>query len=140
MSGPDHEIIDNSGRLARLFLHYFDIHFIEEKGRASESRQFYNEMRLATRLAVASADKVFVPAASYFESPLCREILSQLQELVDLGFVVLSASSRNLDDFRAERLRHKFLSEEQCSAPCLSSPGRTLIEPSVPTQNEECNT
>lgn len=95
--------LDDGARLERLFLHFFDIHFLEDKGRAVESRAFRDEMRLATRLAVASADKVFIPAASYFESAFCRQIIGELDELVSLGLIVLCGSSTNLEEFIRER-------------------------------------
>ena len=94
--------------LDRLFLHFFDIHFLADKGRAAESKAFQDEMRLATRMAVASADKVFVPAASYFESALCREILDSLRDLVSTGLVMLCGNSTNLDEFVRERQDESF--------------------------------
>lgn len=100
--------LEQDARLERLFLHFFDIHFLEDKGGAVELTAFKNEMRLATRLAVASADKVFVPAASYFESSLCRQIIGELDELVSLGLIVLCGNSTNLDEFIRERQDENF--------------------------------
>lgn len=95
-------------RVERLFLHFFDIHFLADKGRAVETQAFQDEMRLATRLAVASADKVLLPAASYFESALCRKIVGELDELVSLGLIMLCGSSTNLDEFIRERQDENF--------------------------------
>src|SRR5688500_1208791 len=101
---PDSPVLSATNvRLERIFLHFFDIHYLADKGRAVEGTAFQNEMRLATRLAVAAADKVFLPAASYFESVLCRQILSELDELVSLGLIVLCGSSTNLEEFVRER-------------------------------------
>ena len=100
--------LETPTRLERLFLHFFDIHFLADKGRAAEKRSFREEMKLATRLAVASADKVYVPAASYFESELCRQILGELDEFVSLGLIVLCGSSTNLDEFICERQDERF--------------------------------
>lgn len=101
-------LIAEPSRLNRLFLHFFDIHFLADKGRAAESKAFKDEMRLATSMAVASADKVFVPAASYFESALCREILDSLRDLVSMGLVMLCGNSTNLDEFIRERQDESF--------------------------------
>lgn len=98
-------------KLEKLFLHFFDIHFLEEKGRSVETDYFVNEMRLATRLAIASATTVFIPAASYFESPLCRAVLHDFRELIELGCISLSGSSPNLDFFIQERQDIKFYRE-----------------------------
>lgn len=122
-------MISGHARLDRLFLHYFDIHFIEDRGAAAGTKQFFNEMRLATRLAVASANTVFLPAASYFESPLCRRIVSELDELLALGMIVLSGSSRNLDDFVQERLTTGFYREGSVQHAAYRSAGNTDSAP-----------
>lgn len=88
--------------LKALFLHFFDIHFIEEKGRVAETPQFFAEMRLATRIAVSAAEHVYVPAASYFESPLCQRIIGELDELCNLGFIRVVGSSPSLKQFVLE--------------------------------------
>lgn len=95
-------------KLDKLFLHFFDTHFIEDKGSAAEKPWFLEEMRFATRLAIASADRVYIPAASYFESPVCRQVLDGLDDLVDLGFIALAGSAINLDEYLRERQDEKF--------------------------------
>jgi hypothetical protein len=64
-------------RRPRLFLHFFDTHFLQEKGVARFPDQAYREARLATRLAVMLADEVIVPAASFVESDLCVRIFRE---------------------------------------------------------------
>lgn len=100
--------IDSTKKLERLFLHFFDIHFIEEKGRAAGTKGFLYELRLATRLAVASSDRVFIPASSFAESPHCWRIIRELEDLFSLGFIALSAGASNLDTYIAERLDTSF--------------------------------
>jgi len=100
--------MDTPSKLDKLFLHFFDTHFIADKGSAVETKPFQDEMRLATRLAVASAQTVYIPASSYFESPLCRQILGDLSELIPLGIIALSGSSVNLDEFLRERQDESF--------------------------------
>lgn len=89
--------------LERLFLHFYDIHFLKEKGATPRSNIFW-ECRAATRFAVIAADEVFVPAASFVESPLCRDVLLEFGELLHFGIIDLVAGSCNFDTFRDERL------------------------------------
>lgn len=108
MALDSESIIDVPSRLERIFLHFFDMHFLQDKGSVVDTAMFQREMRLATRLAVASADLVLIPAASYFESLRCRQLLSELDELVQLGFIHLVGSSTNLDEFARERQNESF--------------------------------
>jgi len=98
-------------RLENLFLHFFDTHFIEEKGLTAKTPQFKKEMRLATRMAVATAQTVYIPAASYFESELCRSLLNELDELIELGVIVLVGSSINVEEYLLERQDVNFYRE-----------------------------
>lgn len=101
-------MIGSTLKLERLFLHFFDTHFIADKGSAAEKQSFFDEMRFATRLAVASAGQVYIPASSYFESPMCRKIVDELDDLVDLGFIGLAGSAINLDEYLRERQDEDF--------------------------------
>ena len=65
-------MISSNLKLQRLFLHFFDTHFIADKGSAAERPSFFEEMRFATRLAVASADRVYIPAALSTDSRWTR--------------------------------------------------------------------
>ena len=103
-----HTIEEKPSKIERLFLHFFDTHFIADKGAAAQSANFQREIRLATRIAVASAHAVYIPAASYFESPICRDILNELDELVGYGFIVLSGSAPNLEEYLRERQDESF--------------------------------
>lgn len=95
--------IEIPSKLERLFLHFFDTHFIADKGPSAQSLSFQREIRLATRIAVASSETVYIPAASYYESPLCRQILGELEELVGYGVIVLSGSAHNIDEYMRQR-------------------------------------
>jgi len=101
-------LVGSNEKLDRLFLHFFDVHFIEEKGRAADTAGFLHELRLAARLAVASSDRVLIPASSFAESPHCWRIIRELEELFPLGFIALSASASNFDTYIAERLDVSF--------------------------------
>ncbi|WP_173978125.1 hypothetical protein [Magnetospirillum sp. UT-4] len=82
-----------------MFLHFFDIHFLEEKGVTSSDRAARTEMAIALRLAVLVCDRVYVPAASFFENPICRELCEPFMnpELGDL--IVLVGSNTNIQEF-----------------------------------------
>lgn len=88
----------------RIFLHFFDIHFLEEVGAINAHEGIFWECRLATRLSVAAAECVFVPAASFIESELCRKALYELKELFPLGVIELVGGSGHLSEFCEERL------------------------------------
>ena len=100
--------IETATKLDRLFLHFFDTHFIADKGRTAQTEAFIREMRLATRIAVACAHTVFVPAASYYESPLCRKILGELGDLLSFGHIALSGSAINIEEYVRERQDEDF--------------------------------
>jgi len=90
--------------LRRLFLHYFDPHFLDEVSRGRNLRQAANEAVLATRLAVLAAEVVFVPAASYIESALCAATVDAYRPLFDVGQIVLVGGEANIVDFAATKL------------------------------------
>jgi len=50
-------------RIARLFLHFFDVHFLEMKNVIS-NKSAAKECDLATRFALLASEEVLVPAAS----------------------------------------------------------------------------
>lgn len=83
----------------KIFLHFFDIHFLEYKGVSSLQLPIYNEARLATRLAFLLADELLVPAASYFESEICRKILSEFYNGYTFNGICLVANALNFDEF-----------------------------------------
>jgi hypothetical protein len=97
MAARDSAAIYGLPRIPRLFLHFFDVHFIEE--RQPLSKQCEIEIRRATRLAVGVAEQVFLPASSFYESDVCRRILPELDELFEFGCVVLSGSAPSLSTF-----------------------------------------
>jgi hypothetical protein len=91
-----------------IFLHFFDIHFLEYKtdGMASLEKSIYDEARLATRFAFLLADELLVPAASYFESALCRNILSEFycSHTTLFNGIFLVGNALNYEEFRYRKL------------------------------------
>lgn len=101
MYQPSVEVI----RLPRLFLHFFDVHFLELKAADQIGSPIVRECELATRLAILAASEVLVPAASYFESAICRRILDGYRPLYDLGGIWLVGSGANTEEFSYAKLQ-----------------------------------
>lgn len=85
--------------LHRLFLHFFDTHFLEARGVTPQNRAAIKEARLATRLALLTGDEVLVPAASYFESSFCYSIIEELRPLFDFGIIRLVGGGESAAEF-----------------------------------------
>lgn len=88
----------------RIFLHYFDVHFLQEKVGSDVGKVVVGEARLATRLAILWADEVIVPAASYFESEICRNIIDDHRDLLELGIIILAGNAESLSEFVDKKL------------------------------------
>ena len=91
-----------------LFLHFFDLHFLDHKGVRNEGKNIKklikDECDLATRIALLASDTVYVPASSFFESDICYEIISKYQELYHAGRILLVGGGSNLTEFVEEKL------------------------------------
>lgn len=87
-----------------VFLHYFDIHFLAERGFTHVDKNVLDELRLATRLAIACADRVYLPAASFVESEICRVVLEEFRDLYHAGVIELVGSAANMREFSEEKL------------------------------------
>jgi hypothetical protein len=85
--------------IGKTFLHFFDIHFLEEKGVRHIPKKIYYEAFFATRFSLLCSEKVFIPAASYFESPTCRKIIDQYLEIVPYGIIWLIGKAHNFLEF-----------------------------------------
>lgn len=90
--------------LYRLFLHFFDPHFLDQVSRGRNADFIAGEARRATRLAVLTAQTVFVPAASYIESDLCASTINEYRGLFDTGQITLVGGEANIVDFAASKL------------------------------------
>lgn len=87
--------------LNQLFLHFFDTHFFDERAKAPLAAM---EARVATRLALMLAERVFVPAASYLENDQCRAIIDEYSELFGDGSIVLVGGEDSLHDYATAKL------------------------------------
>jgi hypothetical protein len=82
-----------------IFLHFFDIHYLNEKGINEWKAIIFREASIATRLALLFADFIIIPASSYFESKLCRSIIDNYSDLHFLGIFNLVGNACNLNEF-----------------------------------------
>lgn len=88
-----------------LFLHFFDVHFIEERGRAARSKGALWEMDLATRFAVMVGSTILVPASSYYESEVAATVLKPFlqSDYVSHRFALVGSGS-SIEEFAYEKL------------------------------------
>lgn len=82
----------------RLFAHFFDIHFLAERG-AIDPASLRGEARRAFRLALLLFEQVLVPASSYFESSLCRGVLNEFDPEIFASRISFVASGTNFEEF-----------------------------------------
>lgn len=101
-------MIDQRPAFRRLFLHYFDVHFLELKGlNGAHSNVKWNiiwECKMATRIAVLAANEVILPAASFFESEICNKIITELNDLYQFGLLKLVGGGTNLSEYIDDKL------------------------------------
>jgi nucleoside phosphorylase len=57
------------------------------------------ECKLAVRFAILAADEIFVPASSYFESPLCRRVINSFSSLFEFGVIWLIGGGASTTEF-----------------------------------------
>lgn len=86
-------------RAKNIFLHFFDVHYLNEKGLTEWRGAIFREASLATKIALLGSDNIVIPASSYFESPLCRRIVDSYAEIQHLGFFKLVGNASNVDEF-----------------------------------------
>jgi len=97
--------MDTWERPSRIFLHFFDTHFLEVKTSGSLLRYVRDECRLATRFSVLAAEQVLIPAASFFESKLCRSVLGELEPLFETGIIWLVGSGMEIREYIEDKRR-----------------------------------
>lgn len=94
----------HNGKRTSAFLHFFDVHFLELKRAHLYESEVAKEARIATRMAILCTDEILVPAASFFETPLCRKIVNDLRSLFDLGVIWLVGAAANIEEFVFNKL------------------------------------
>ena len=96
--------MNSAGR--RIYLHFLDHYHYGRAvygGRATEETLVL-EARRAFRLAALHADRLYLPASSYFEGKLAQIVLGDHSELSQLGVVYLAASQQSLEEHREGKL------------------------------------
>lgn len=119
-----------------IYIDFLDYYTLERARRSSVPRRYVVvEGNRAIRLAIMFADRTILPASSFFESELCREILKRNMSFIDLGMLYLSAAEISLMEHREAKLSQygvKSVSEivtgyrvrhRQVAPPYLQRPG-----------------
>jgi hypothetical protein len=101
VGGPEHRPV--------LIAHFLDHYVLELSGYGYRglalARCVAAEANLAFRMALLAGEQVLVPAVSYFQSPLCRRIVTQYRGMFDLGCIKLVADAYDWTEFQEYRLR-----------------------------------
>ena len=96
--------MNGADEFGRIFLHFFDIHYLDMKGVSYQS-EVIKECRLATRFSILSANDILVPAASYFESRLCKLVLDELRPIFEVGIIRLVGRGSSIQEFSENKLK-----------------------------------
>lgn len=94
-------MIIDYGRYPKCFLHFFDIHFLDEyRGREN----IKSELLLATKLAFLCSDSLIIPMASYFENDTCRSIVDAIKKDIPEYGIFFVGNSRSTLEFATSKL------------------------------------
>ena len=89
--------------------HFFDLHFLDAKGVEKAARSLKQniefECNLATRFGILCSRQLFLPAASFFESPLCNKLIRSFEDIYGTGAISLIGGGGNVEGFIEEKLR-----------------------------------
>ena len=101
--------VGQPGRRPLVIAHFLDHYVLELSGYGISGswfdRQIASEAALAFRMALLASDQVLVPAVSFFQSPLCRRIVTRYRPIFDLGSIKLIGDAYDWREFRQNRLR-----------------------------------
>ncbi len=86
------------------FLHFFDVQFLQLKQASLYENEVAQEAWIATRIALLDTDEILIPAASFFETRLCRRIVLDLRPLFHLGIIWLVGAAANIEEFVFKKL------------------------------------
>lgn len=93
----------------RIFIHFLDKEVLNLLGVDTTKQNEYNsriyrELRLATRLSfLLCSERVLIPASNYFESAWAKQILDELPDFGNFGYLGFISSSMNIQDFIAKK-------------------------------------
>ena len=87
---------------SRIYLHFLDYYHYARAtlGGGASDEELVVEARRAFRLAALVAERIYLPASSYFEGRLAQLVLGDHVELSRMGIVYISASQDTLEEHR----------------------------------------
>lgn len=89
------------GHYPTCFLHFFDIHFLDEyRGRPGID----NELLLATKFAFLCSTSLIIPMSSYFENQICRNIIDNIKKNVPNYDIFFMGNSSSIEEFASTKL------------------------------------
>jgi len=97
------QLIHSSQRTS-AFLHFFDVQFLELKRSHLYENEVAQEAMIATRIALLYADEILIPAASFFETRVCRRIVLDLRSIFNRGVIWLVGAAANIEEFVFKKL------------------------------------
>jgi hypothetical protein len=107
----------NPAPLDRLFLHFFDVHFLDDVvDSGTPGDRITAECTMALRLALMCAETVYLPAAAYYESDICRTVTAEFTDLFGSGRLVLVGGADSPREFAEEKLAQYDDGSAQASA------------------------
>lgn len=91
----------NCGHYSTCFLHFFDIHFLDEyRGNPGID----SELLLATKFAFLCSTSLVIPMSSYFENQVCRSIIDNIKKDVPSYDIFFMGNSSSVEEFAATKL------------------------------------
>lgn len=88
----------------RLFLHFYDPHYMGRTHNAAIVAKERAEAETATRLALLCAEQVYVPAASYIENDACRAVINSYADIFDDGAIQLVGGEDTFEMYALSKL------------------------------------
>jgi hypothetical protein len=88
--------------LKNIFIHFLDHELIELFELENHPRKTYifQEFRFAVRLALLLCENsIVIPASNYFESLFAQQLLGEVKEFGELGYINFVSSSLNISEF-----------------------------------------
>ena len=93
--------IELSQKVSReaIFIHFLDVHHLELISNSQLSKEVVVEAQRALTIAMLMSKRIYIPAASFFESGLCSIVLKKFMPIFEFGYIWLVGSAPTLDDF-----------------------------------------
>lgn len=94
-------MIIDCGHYPTCFLHFFDIHFLDEY---RDKQGIEDELLLATKFAFLCSTSLIIPMSSYFENDVCRKIVDAIKENVPEYDIFFMGNSNSVEEFALSKL------------------------------------